>query len=130
MQSFEEILTYFMKFHNTYNFSMRSFKQSPMQNTRESTRGEGEGKSQSYLFSPLRNPFYMLCLLLLCMKSEFILNILFLYLVCCFGEINCYLILILQQRYQSKVDLQGLQIIVFEKAGCSVKCMVKRSHPF
>ena len=37
---------------------------------------------------------------------------------------------ILQQRYQSDVNCQGLRIRVVEKAGWSVKSMVQRSDPF
>ena len=41
-----------------------------------------------------RMHYIMLCLLLLCMKSGYILNVFFLYLVCCFEKINCYLVIL------------------------------------
>ena len=37
---------------------------------------------------------------------------------------------VLQQRYQSEVDRQGLRIRVVEKAGRSIKSMIQRSDPF
>ena len=37
---------------------------------------------------------------------------------------------ILQKRYQSEVDRQGLRIRVVEKAGRSIESMVQRSDPF
>ena len=37
---------------------------------------------------------------------------------------------VLQQRYQSEVDRQGLRIRVVEKAGRSMKSMIQRSDPF
>ena len=37
---------------------------------------------------------------------------------------------VLQQKYQSEVDRQGIRIRVVEKAGRSIKSMIQRSDPF